>query len=36
MNNMFKVFFQTCWIGGTIYYICRVLGKGNKVIMANV
>ena len=22
--NMFKVFFQTCWIGGTIYYICRI------------
>ena len=27
---MFKVFFQTCWIGGTIYYICRILGKCNK------
>ena len=28
---MFKVFFQICWIGGTIYYICRSLGKRNEV-----
>ena len=33
---MFKVFFQTCWIGGTIYYICRILGKCNKVIKVKV
>ena len=34
---MFKVFFQTCLIGGTVYYICRILGgKRNKVIKANV
>ena len=32
MNNMFKVVFQTCLIGGTIYYICRILGKCNKVL----
>ena len=36
MNNMFKVFYQTCWIGGTIYYICNILGKRNKVKKANV
>ena len=36
MNDMFKVFFQTCWIGVTVYYICRILGKRNKVIKANV
>ena len=29
MNNMFKLFFQT-WIGGTIYYIFRILGKCNN------
>ena len=29
---MFKVFFQTYWIGVTIYYICRILGKRNKVV----
>ena len=34
---MFKyVFFQTYWIGGTIYYICRILGKCNTVKKANV
>ena len=36
MNNVFKLFFHTCWIGGTIYYICRILGKRNKVKKANV
>ena len=30
MNNMFEVFFQTRWIGVTIYYICRILDKCNK------
>ena len=34
INYMFKVFFQTCWIGGTIYHICRILGKCNKVIIS--
>ena len=36
MNNMFKVFFPTCWIGVIIYYNCRILGICNKVIKANV
>ena len=31
ISDINKTLVQTCWIGGTTYYICRILGKRNKV-----
>ena len=31
ISDINKMLVQTCWIGSTTYYICRILGKCNKV-----